>query len=123
MPSVLIVDDDDSLREGLHRSLRQAGYEVRAASDGLQGLRSVEQSPVDVILLDIFMPGKEGLETIKDLRRHNPHVRIIAMSGGGSKGMLDVLKLAQMLGAKRTLAKPFSREELLEAIRGELGAA
>ena len=120
MSSLLIIDDDASLRDGLRRTLRQAGYEVREASDGLQGLRTVEQSPVDLILLDIFMPGKEGLETIRELRRANPHVRIIAMSGGGSKGSFDVLKMATMLGAGRTLAKPFSREQLLEAVRGEL---
>ena len=123
MSSILIIDDDAGLRDGLRRSLRQAGYEVREAGDGLQGLRSVEQAPVDLILLDIFMPGKEGLETIRDLRRAHPAIRIIAMSGGGSKGSFDVLKMATMLGARRTLAKPFSREQLLEAVRGELGQA
>lgn len=123
MSSILIVDDDENLRDGLRRTLHQAGYEVREASDGLQGLLSVEQSPVDLVLLDIFMPGKEGLETIKELRRKNSHVRVIAMSGGGSKGTFDVLKLAQLLGARRTLAKPFSREQLLEAVHGELGQA
>jgi CheY-like chemotaxis protein len=121
MPSVLIIDDDASLRDGVRRTLHQAGYEVREAGDGLQGLRSVEQSPVDVVLLDIFMPGKEGLETVREFRRVYPEIRIIAMSGGGSKGTFDVLKLAQLLGARRTLAKPFSREQLLEAVQGELG--
>jgi DNA-binding response OmpR family regulator len=121
MPSILIVDDDENLRDGLRRTLHQAGYEVREASDGLQGLRSVEQTPVDVILLDIFMPGKEGLETIRELRRAHSAIRIIAMSGGGSKGSFDVLTMAGWLGARRTLAKPFSREQLLEAVRGELG--
>ncbi|MBI5855799.1 MAG: response regulator [Nitrospirae bacterium] len=123
MSSILVVDDDENLRDGVRRILHQAGYEVREASDGLQGMRSVEQTPVDVILLDIFMPGKEGLETIRELRCAHSAIRIIAMSGGGAKGSFDMLKLAQMLGARRTLAKPFSREQLLDAIQGELGQA
>ena len=120
MPSILIIDDDDSLRDGLRRTLHQAGYEVREASDGLKGLQIVQEASVDLILLDIFMPGKEGLETIGEFRHAHPAIRIIAMSGGGTKGCFDVLTMATMLGARRTLAKPFSREQLLEAVRLEV---
>lgn len=120
MPSILIIDDDDSLRDALRRTLYKEGYTIVEASDGGRGLKQLESSPADLILLDIFMPGKEGLETITELRRSHPGVRVIAMSGGGTKGMMDVLNIATMLGARRTLAKPFTREQLLEAVREEL---
>ena len=120
MPTVLIVDDDDSLRDSLRRNLQKAGYQVVEANEGRQGLKQLESMSVDLILLDIFMPGKEGLETIAELRRLHPGIRVIAMSGGGSKGDLDVLKVAKLFGARRTLTKPFSREQLLEAVEREL---
>ncbi len=123
MPSVLIIDDDDNLRDSLRRTLHKAGYTVSDASDGKQGLLKLETVSPDLILLDIFMPGKEGLETIVELRRSHPGVRVIAMSGGGTKGMIDVLKAATLLGARRTLAKPFSPEQLLEAVRAEMVVA
>ncbi|MBI4001864.1 MAG: response regulator, partial [Nitrospira defluvii] len=83
-------------------------------------LKQLERQPVDLILLDMFMPDKDGLETIGELRRTHPGIRIIAMSGGGFKGTVDVLHVAKMLGARQTLAKPFTREQLLEAVREEL---
>ena len=120
MASILIIDDDDSLRDALRRNLRKAGYQVVEANEGRQGLKQLESAPVDLILLDIFMPGKEGLETITELRRSHPGIRVIAMSGGGSKGDLDVLKVAKLFGARRTMTKPFTREQLLEAVQEEL---
>lgn len=120
MSSILIIDDDDNLRAALHRTLHKEGYTVFEASEGRRGLKTLAQSPTDLILLDMFMPDKDGLETIGELRRTHPNVRIIAMSGGGFKGTVDVLHVAKMLGARRTLAKPFSREQLLEAVEMEL---
>jgi CheY-like chemotaxis protein len=120
MPSILIIDDDDSLRASLCRTLRKEGYTIFEASDGRQGMKQLEHSPVDVILLDMFMPDKDGLETIMELRRTHPGSRIIAMSGGGFKGKVDVLHVAKKLGVRRTLAKPFTREQLLDALREEL---
>ena len=90
------------------------------ASEGRGGLKQLERSLADLILLDMFMPDKDGLETIGELRRTHPGIRIIAMSGGGFKGTVDVLHVATMLGARRTLAKPFTREQLLEAVEAEL---
>ncbi len=116
MPSILIIDDDDSVRESLRRTLHKEGYTIMEASEGRRGLKQLERSPVDLILLDMFMPDKDGLETIGELRRTHPGIRIIAMSGGGFKGTVDVLHVAKMLGARRTLAKPFTREELIEAV-------
>lgn len=120
MPSILIIDDDDSLCDALRRNLHKEGYTIMEASEGRGGLKQLERSPVDLILLDMFMPDKDGLETIGELRRTHPGIRIIAMSGGGFNGTVDVLHVAKKLGVRRTLAKPFTREQLLDAVRAEL---
>ena len=120
MPSILIIDDDDSLRDALHRTLHKEGYTIMEASEGRKGMKQLERSPADLILLDMFMPDKDGLETIGELRRTHPGIAIIAMSGGGFKGTVDVLHVAKKLGVRRTLSKPFTREQLLDAVREEL---
>lgn len=120
MASILVIDDEDSLRDALRRNLQKSGYHVIEANEGKQGLQQLANSPVDLVLIDIFMPGKEGLETIRELRRSYPNIPVIAMSGGGSKGMADVLRVATLLGARRTLLKPFTGQELLDAVRHEL---
>ena len=116
MPSILIIDDDDSLRASLCRTLRKEEYTIFEASEGRQGMKQLAHSQVDLILLDMFMPDKDGLETIVDLRRTHPGIPIIAMSGGGFKGTVDVLHVAKKMGVRRTLSKPFTREELIEAV-------
>ncbi len=90
------------------------------AAEGGEGVEVLKAQTVDMVLVDLFMPGKEGLETIMELRRLHPGIRIIAMSGGGTKGHMDVLKAAKLMGARRTLQKPFTREQLLEALETEL---
>jgi DNA-binding NtrC family response regulator len=114
--TILVIDDDESLRESLRRTLRRDGYTVMEAAEGGAGLLVLKNHPVDVVLVDLFMPGKEGLETIMELRRSHLKVGIIAMSGGGVRGQVDMLNTAKGIGRCQTLAKPFSREELLEAV-------
>lgn len=118
--TILVVDDDDSLRDSLRRTLHRRDWAVIEAAEGAEGLRIVAEHTVDVVLIDLFMPGKEGLETIDVLRRLYPRVYIIAMSGGGVRGRLDVLKAARLMGAQRTLPKPFARETLIEAVEQAL---
>ena len=91
-------------------------YEVVAAADGNKGLRLYREDPTDLVVTDIIMPEKEGIETIIDLRREFPEVKIIAMSGGGHGKPDSYLHMAKGLGAQRTLTKPFGKKELLEAI-------
>ena len=74
MPSILIIDDDDSLRDSLRRTLRKQGYVIMEASDGGLGLKQLERQAVDLVLLDLFMPDKDGLETIGELRRTHPGI-------------------------------------------------
>jgi DNA-binding response OmpR family regulator len=115
VPRILIIEDNDSLRRILRTALSQAGYEVAEASGGTSGLASYRQDPFDVVVTDILMEGIEGLETIRELRRDYPQVKIIAMSGG--RGQSNYLELAEKLGARRTLEKPFPLDQLVAAVR------
>jgi DNA-binding NtrC family response regulator len=117
MPSILIIDDDDHVRLMLEQTLERAGYATIAVGDGKEALRVQREAPADLVLTDLIMPEKDGLETISEIRRLFPNGKIIAMSGGGRYGNLDFLPVAKKLGASRTLAKPFTREKLLETVR------
>lgn len=121
MPSILIIDDD-SLRDSLRRTLHKEGFVIMEASDGGRGLRQLERQVVDLVLLDLFMPDKDWLEIMGELRRTYSGIKIIAMSDRGFKGTVDVLAVAKMLGARRTLAKPFTREQSQEAVELELAS-
>ena len=116
MACILIIDDDDQPRHILQQVLTRAGYEVIEACDGNEGLQRFRATPADVIITDILMPEKEGLETIIDLRREFPRAKIIAMSGGGRAGNLNFLDVASRLGAQRTLEKPFDLQAMLRAV-------
>ncbi len=121
MFSILIMEDDDNLRKMLKAMLEVAGYKVLEAPDGEAGMKLYRLEPTDLIIIDIFMPRKEGLETIMELRRDYADVKIIAMSGGSKKIDHDFLHQSKLLGAQRTLSKPFERQELLEAIEELVG--
>ncbi|HEY7492027.1 MAG TPA: response regulator [Candidatus Tectomicrobia bacterium] len=117
MARILIIDDDDQIRRMLCQALEQAGYEAVEARDGQEGLEHFRATPIDLIITDILMPGKEGLETIMELRRAVPGIKIIAISGGGQTGNMTFLEVARYLGAQRALQKPFELRELLNAVR------
>jgi DNA-binding response OmpR family regulator len=100
----------------LRQALDRVGYEVVEARDGQEGLEHYRAAPIDLIITDILMPGKEGLETIVELQREAPGIRIIAISGGGQMGDLTFLDVARRLGARRVLQKPFELREMLAAV-------
>ena len=116
MSRILIIDDDIQILKMLRKMLEHEGYEVVDAADGNKGLKLYQEDPTELIIIDLIMPEKEGIETIIDLRREFPEVKIIAMSGGGHGEPDSYLHMAKGLGAQRTLTKPFGKEELLEAI-------
>lgn len=116
MPKILVIEDDDSFRNVLVQMLSKAGYDVRQAGEGNQALEVCAQFNPDLVITDIIMPDKEGLETIQELLELCPSIKIIAMSGGGKFGPNSYLPLAEKLGAKATLQKPFMRDELLSTI-------
>jgi CheY-like chemotaxis protein len=116
MTRILIIDDDNQARQVLRQKLERAGYEVVEARDGDEGLQRYRVTPVDLVITDILMPEKEGLEVIRELRRADPELKIIAISGGGRTGLLDFLPVAEKLGAQRTFHKPFRLQEVLTAV-------
>ena len=123
MASVLVVDDEQLVRETLRQFLEHAGHEVFEAANGTQALAAIKTRPYDLVITDILMPEKEGIETIMDLREQMPDLVIIAISGGDRAGAIDVLGIAKKLGANDVLVKPFRREEVLNAVEKALGSA
>jgi DNA-binding response OmpR family regulator len=113
---VLVIDDEETVRNVIRDALQFKGFVVAVAADGIEGLRDFRAEPAEVVICDMLMPEKEGIETIHDLRQEWPEVKIIAMSGGGMSGSMDGLKFAKRLGADATLAKPFSMDELFAAV-------
>ena len=114
---IMLVDDQPEVLGLLGAALTEAGYEVITASDGTEAVRRWREiNGGDLVILDILMPRKDGLETIIELRSHSPGVPIIAMSGGGSNDRLDILGDAKMLGAMLTIKKPFHSGELLALV-------
>ena len=108
MARILVIEDDDEVRELLRQILEHVGYEVEEANDGDEGIKRYRETQSDLIITDIIMPKKEGIETITDLRMEFPDVKVIAISGGGRLGPEPYLEVAQSFGANRIIMKPFS---------------
>ena len=116
MKKVLIVDDEALIREGLELALRNEGYGVEVAGNGEEALQVLEHFRPDVIVTDIIMPEKDGIELVLNIRKIDKSIRIIAISGGGRISANDHLKMASQLGANSILAKPFSISDLIAEI-------
>ena len=124
MPTILIIDDDDDVRDILSRTLAKHGYAAIVARNGNEGLEVYRQHHPDLVVTDIFMPEKEGFETIRELRAEFPEVKIIVMSGGGRSALGDAdmyLDSAQTFGASYSFRKPVPRKDFLEAVRSLVG--
>ena len=122
MARILVIDDEPQVRTVLLKSLEFDGYQVTDAPNGKVGMKLLREEPLDLVITDIVMPEKEGLETIGELRRYFPETKIIAISRGGRSLKADyVLHTAETLGAHCTLLKPFGIEELLNAVKHVLG--
>lgn len=118
--TILIVDDNRDIRDFMQIALETAGYAVRTATEGAQALDMQRERSADLLITDIFMPGREGMETIAGFKAEFPRTRIIAMSAGGGAGKLDALSAAALIGADATLRKPFTADQLLETVRAVL---
>lgn len=114
---VLVIDDEELARETLTSVLEDAGYEVLSAADGEAGLALFERDGADVVVTDIIMPKKEGIETIFDLRARSPDLCIIAISGGGRIASDRFLAIARKFGADHVLSKPFRNDALIAVVR------
>ena len=121
MASIMVIDDDIQVRTFVREVLEGEGYEVREAGNGAEGVKAFRQRPADLVLCDIFMPEKEGLQTIRELQDEFGKVKIVAMSGGNHQcGQVDFLPLARKCGAVSVLHKPLAPKSLL-APNGLLG--
>jgi CheY-like chemotaxis protein len=116
MARVLVIDDKAYVRDVTRRILESAGHQVLLAGTGEEGLAVIRAQPADVVLCDVYMPGRSGLEVIPELRRASPRVRVVAMTGGSFDGKFDLLDVAAERGAAATVRKPFTCEELLTVV-------
>ncbi len=122
MARILVIDDEDVVRRLLRAALERAGHEVIEASDGRQALRLQRTTPVQLVITDILMPEKDGIEVIMELRREAPGLKVIAMSGGGRFKQTETLDIAEPLGAIATVRKPFDLAAMLETVQKALAA-
>lgn len=117
---ILVIDDDPSIRQTLHIALSKAGYDVLGARDGEEAIQLWRDQGADLVIADILMPKKSGLQVIKELQAHSPSPPVIAMTDGGRTKNLNPLSHAELMGAVRTVAKPFSLEKMLAAVEQAL---
>jgi two-component system, chemotaxis family, chemotaxis protein CheY len=122
MARILIVDDEEPIRLLLRQALTMEGHDVIEACHGAEALRLHRATPAELIITDIVMPEKDGLEVIMALRRESPKVKVIATSGGGRFHLMESLEMAGLLGAVAMIPKPFDPEEMLGAVRRALAA-
>ena len=117
MADILVIDDDEGFRYMVCKLLSRAGYSVLDCQDGKKGIDLLRKNSVPLVITDLIMPDQEGIETIMQLRRDFPQVKIIAMSGGGRGSSEIYLDSAMRLGASRCFSKPFDAEAFLEAVK------
>jgi two-component system response regulator AtoC len=116
MAHILLVDDDPQIRRVIETILSLENHEVCCASDGSEALQLIQQVPFDLVITDLIMPETEGLAMIREVRKTHPALYIIAMTGGGYGSAAEYLSWARALGVQQTLAKPFSRDEIVAAV-------
>lgn len=123
MARILLIDDDDLVRPALHLVLAHFGHIVIEARDGNEGLALWAKAKIDLLITDIVMPEKDGIEVLMELRKCHPPMKIIAISGGGRQNATDHLHVARLMGAALVLEKPFSNEALMAAVNELLASA
>lgn len=122
MARILIIDDDAAVRRIMRRVVERMGHEVEEAADGAMGLSLFRQGTFDLVVTDLFMPEKEGIETIMEIREDSPGVKILAVSGGMRLDRIGPLEDAEVLGADASLPKPFAIQDLTAAVQALLSA-
>lgn len=123
MASILVIDDEPTLRKAMNRLLSSLGHKVSEAEDGKTGLKLYQSDPADIVLLDVFMPVKDGLETLRELLLHDPKARVIAITGGGAYKDFDIMKPFLLVSAFKILHKPIDMMVLQSAIEEALAAS
>ena len=132
MANILVIDDDPAVRMTIRLVLEREGHTVKLATDGLAGMKAIKAGGVDLLIVDIFMPGMDGIETIREVRQHRPDLPAIVISGSSlagsgvstpGLGAPDFLAMAVKLGAVHSLQKPFKPRDIIGAVRQCLGDA
>jgi CheY-like chemotaxis protein len=117
MKNILVVDDEPAVRSMIRNVLESDGYAVCEAVNGEAALRQLNGQPVDLIVTDLVMPGKNGIDLILELKKKYPHISILAISGGGGiSGRFDYLKIAELVGARNIMSKPFDTADFQSTV-------
>jgi len=117
MQRILVIDDDHHILLMIKKMLERAGFEVDLASNGDEGLELFKKLSVDLVITDIIMPEKEGLETIREMKRLRSDIKIIAMSGGGKVSSDNYLNTAKIFGATKIMTKPFTHKQMVLTVQ------
>ena len=116
MARILVIDDEPYILMMLKKMLEKVGHEVDMAVNGEEGMELFNKYHADLIITDIVMPEKEGLETIRELKKKHPELKVIAISGGGRVDSKEYLESARLFGASRIFKKPFKQKEIIDAV-------
>lgn len=116
MGRILLIDDDIQVQKMLRQKLERKGHDVVVASDGNAALTMFRENPTDLIVTDLIMPEKDGVETISELRKEFPDIKIIAISGGGRVSSSIYLEIAKTMGANYIFSKPLDMDKMFDAI-------
>jgi CheY-like chemotaxis protein len=122
MSNILVVEDNVQVAKLFRDTLTRAAHQVVVKANGNEALQALEQQAFDLVITDIFMPEKDGLELIREIRAHKLDIKVIAISGGGKSKAPLYLEMAKKLGASRTLNKPFELKELLQVVEETIGS-
>jgi two-component system, OmpR family, response regulator CpxR len=114
---IVVADDDPLVQHSCKHLLEAAGYKVALATTGLEAIRALERSNVSAVLVDVFMPEMDGIETLLSIKKQSPTTSVIVMTGGGARGRMDFLEAATRLGADEVVQKPFTAEQLVAAVK------
>ena len=121
MAKILVIDDDDAVRSVIRRVLERDGHVVVEAPEGGRGIELLREHHADIVITDIFMPGQDGIVTLRQIRNEFPQLKVIVVSGGDRTGRLDLRKDAELFGAVRTVRKPFTATEIVTVVAEILG--
>jgi CheY-like chemotaxis protein len=122
MASILVVDDEAAMRGVMRRALERAGHKVAEAANGDDALAVLDKRAVDLVITDVIMPERDGVETIREMRRRRSPAKILVITGGGPDKRMEYLGVAEIFGADRSLAKPFKLANLVGVVEEMLSA-
>src|SRR3990172_9301630 len=116
MAHVLVVDDEDQMRKLIRLALQQEGHTVVEAPNGKRAIQHIQEAEINLVISDVVMPGMDGLELIREIRRTHPGIKVLAISGAGKEGPGLYLNIAEHFGADAILMKPFTPDQLIEKV-------